>query len=164
MSVTVPPFTTIDEITDIFSQDAVDLRTDDLTDPIISAAAMARLIADATNIIYQYTWLIYNVTDLSNSDWVRTRASYIACYLVSMRRGNPGQYIDRYNSILEELKLIMSRDLYIPGLNITQRQRQRFQIRFSTTAALVRSYATRLRTRSVLTTVNELRTPSPIQM
>lgn len=118
MSITVPPFTTIEEISRIFSSDGVDLRLDDITNPDDNTLAVEETIDDATNLIYQYTWLIYDVTDLSNSKWVRRRATYIACYLLSIRRGNPGQYIDRYNSILEELKLILTRDLYIPGLNI----------------------------------------------
>lgn len=118
MSITVPPFTTIEEISRIFSSDGVDLRLDDITNIDDNTLAVEETIDDATNLIYQYTWLIYDVNDLAGSKWVRRRATYISCYLLSIRRGNPGQYIDRYNSILEELKLIMSRDLYIPGLNI----------------------------------------------
>lgn len=74
------------------------------------------LTSEATDVINTYCLVFYNAADLYNSRWVRSRATWIGCYLLSQRRGNPAQFIPRYQEIMEELLMVMEGRLMIPGL------------------------------------------------
>lgn len=112
------PFTTREEIEHLFSTTAVDLRVDDAANPTEEDDIIDENIDDATEYLNQYVWMNYREADLVASNWVRRRATYVAAHFLSSRRGNPGQYIDRFQSITEELKAICSREMFIPGLNV----------------------------------------------
>lgn len=74
------------------------------------------LVADATQTVNQFCWLFYSELDLSNSHWVRRRASWIGAYYLSQRRGNPSLFNLRYSEIIEELNAVMQGAMQIPGL------------------------------------------------
>lgn len=112
------PFTTREEIEHLFSTTAVDLRVDDAATPTEEDGIIDEQIEDATEYLNQYLWMNYQEADLAASSWVRRRATYVAAHFLSSRRGNPAQYIDRFQAITEELKAIYTRDMYIPGLNV----------------------------------------------
>lgn len=111
-------FSTKTEIEQLFSQVGVTLRLDDTADADASTDVVAQIIDDATGIMLTYLWDQYEVATLAASAWVRTRATYISAYLLSMRRGNDAQFVDRYSRILEELQLIYNRQLKIPMMNV----------------------------------------------
>jgi len=111
--------TSYEEISRLFSTAGVDVRLDDadaVTDTEL--VILDEIIADASETVWQYVWTQYADADISNSTWVRRRATYIAAYFLSQRRGNPSQFIDRYQHIIEELQAVFKRELYIPGLNV----------------------------------------------
>ena len=108
-------FTSRAEIERLFSQEGVDFRLDDADED-----ALNDVITDATEIILQYAWVSYEFSDLLSSSWVRRRATWIAAYFLSMRRGNPAQYVDRYNAIVQELQMIYAKNLWIPRLGVKE--------------------------------------------
>lgn len=121
-------FTTIEEIERLFSEVGVELRLDDGSDtaptllvpsPLYKGTIIDEIISDASEFIWQYTWTRYLETQLTNNKWVRRRATYIACHFLSMRRGNPGQFIDRFELIKEELQLVYSEILHIPDATVS---------------------------------------------
>jgi len=73
-------------------------------------------IDEATDTINQYAMEWYEESRLVNSLWVRRRATVIACWLLSQRRGNPGQFEERVSQITLELEKVLKGDLRIPRL------------------------------------------------
>lgn len=109
-------YSTRDEVVSIFSEIAIDTRIDDNHDETISATEetyLTDLIEESTDIINSYLLPFYTPENLANSRWIRRRCSYMVCHLISSRRGNPAQFQERYDSILEELVRIAKG----PGIN-----------------------------------------------
>lgn len=116
--IATPPdyiYTSRDEMERILSQIGVNLRIDDL-DVAGSEGALESFYIDATLTIDTYVQHYYEPQDLYSSYWVRLRASWLACYYLSQRRGNPALFQLRYNQILEELERVQLGELVIPGL------------------------------------------------
>lgn len=109
------PFTTRDEIERLFGEKAVKLRQEDLQGGDLTLY-WTDLIADATTKMQAYLEMYYEPADLANSRWVRVRATWIGAFLLSQRRGNPAQYLSRYQEIMEELQAIAAGILQVPGL------------------------------------------------
>ena len=98
----------------LFSQDGIDLRTDDTggtKDDMVDDAIM-----DATDMINQHCLGLYPDTELFRSRWVSRRACYLACHFLSQRRGNPAQYQDQYERIERELKQVQELIFVIPRI------------------------------------------------
>jgi phage gp36-like protein len=111
-------YTTRAEVESIYGIRAVDLRLDD--DPesddvdTTEESFLTYLCEEATDIINQYVLQRYDAVALNESSWVRRRAAWIACYLLSQRRGQAKQYVSRYNEIIFDLERIMTGTLIIP--------------------------------------------------
>lgn len=108
-------YTTQREMESVFSRLAVLLRTDD--PPDISPdpdATLTDVIEDATDVCNEYLLPRYAASVLNESKWVRRRCSLIACHLLSERRGNPGQFTDRYEAIIDSFKLVAKGYRQIP--------------------------------------------------
>lgn len=88
----------------------VDVSGDDV------AAIWNELVADGTQTIDAYAAQIYNQADLATSRWVRTRATWIAAFRLSQRKGNNDLFAQRYDQIIEELEKVMTLQLVIPNL------------------------------------------------
>jgi len=114
-------FTSQDEIERLFSRMAIKLRTDDLAGDDI-ADWWEEHISDATLRVWMYIHLfngdIHGLPDatLVNSYWIRRRATWIACYYISQRRGNPSQFNERYLEIIEELEKVQLGLIQIPEI------------------------------------------------
>lgn len=109
-------YTSRAEMASIFTTLALDTRVDDDRSETVSASEETLLeecIEEATDIFNAYLLPFYTDTNLALSRWVRRRCSYVACYLLSQRRGNPAQFADRYAAILEEIQRIAKG----PGIN-----------------------------------------------
>ena len=97
---------------------------DDNRDDTIQAAEetdVTDAIAEATDYINQYCLQLYPATTgdnscpgLAESHWTRRRASYLALHFLSERRGNPGQYIEDFNRITDELQRVSNLQITIP--------------------------------------------------
>lgn len=117
---TIPyTYTSRAEMASIFSTDALDLRVDEDEDDSVSAGEeqlVTDCIEEATDICNQYCLPTYDASAMADSLWVRRRCSYIACYLLSIRRGHAPQYTQQYNSAIEDFKAIFDGKMVIPRL------------------------------------------------
>lgn len=121
--VTAPPiptglqFTSLSEIQRVFSIEGVDNHNEDvLGDPTV----IDELVYRATETVLQFLRGRFDQTDMAASYWVRMKATYIACYYLSIRQGNPALYGDMYNEAM--LDLAQARDgLINPGLKTSAR-------------------------------------------
>ena len=108
-------YTSEAEIDRLLSTAGSDGWLDDLT-PSNRASYYNEIIQDATGTINQYLEKMYNPVDMQSSPWVRRRATYLATYHLTKRRGDPGLYGDDYGRIIEELMEASEGIIQIPGL------------------------------------------------
>ncbi len=109
-------YTSWEEITRLFSAKGVDLRVDDLTDNAELTAYKRELCEDSTDIANSYFLGLYDADDLALSRWVRMRVTWIACYLLSQRRGNPALFIQRYQDCLLDFERVQNGIMSIPNV------------------------------------------------
>ncbi len=110
----VDPLTSLEEIQRVFSIEGVDNHTEDYIDPAL-ADVINETIIRASETCLQFLRGRYSVTAMTDSMWVRMKATYIACYYLSIRQGNPALYGDLYAEAM--LDLAAARDGTIhPGL------------------------------------------------
>lgn len=103
-------YTTQGEIEDYISEEGVDLRLDDLDNV---SDVMTTLCERATARVQSIMRKAYDDIDLAGSVWVRERATVIAVYLLSLRRGNPGLLRDQYEEAMTEMEMVVAGDLWI---------------------------------------------------
>lgn len=109
-------YTSLTEIERLYSQTGVNLRLDDL-DQVERTNFINSIIAEATEMINGWTINYYTPSALTTSQWVRRRATIIACYLLSERRGNPTQFAHHMQRVVDELEKLMTKfpKFQIPG-------------------------------------------------
>lgn len=112
---TITTYTTQEEMERLFGSTAIDLRTDDEADP---SQAITDAIYDATLQINTYCQGRYDPTYMAQSQWVRRNATYLACYFLSKRRGNPEQYEGDYDRIMSQLQAVANGQIIIPNLQV----------------------------------------------
>ena len=108
-------YTSINEIERLISISGSGAWLDDLNGNDITSY-YNEIVQDATGTINQYLEKLYEPLDMSTSFWVRRRATYIAAYHLTKRRGDPGLYGDDYVRIMEELMEASEGLIQIPGL------------------------------------------------
>lgn len=108
-------YTTEHEIINLFSSYGVDLRLDDL-DASRRSEWFTQSISDATETMNGYLAQRHEPQYLKQSYWVRMRATFMAAYYLSRRRGNPSQFVDRIEEIKEEMMEVIAGRLLIPGV------------------------------------------------
>ena len=104
--------TSEEEIKRVFSTDGVDNHLEDLPD---YEDHMNEVIDRATAKVLLYLRGIFSLDDMGSNPWVREKATYIACYLISIRSGNPSLYGQMYEECLIELTQVRAGQLN-PGL------------------------------------------------
>ena len=103
----------------IFSALGILWRIDDDEDEAAAAAELQFIedaLREATDIVNQYAVNYYDVTQLKESRIVARWTAWIACTILSRRRGNPGQFTDEYDNIIRELELVATGQRFIPRL------------------------------------------------
>lgn len=108
-------YTSRAEMSRIASQAGIEGRLEDLID---DDQALLEIMEEATDWVNQYVAMIYNESDLANSRWVRSRATWYACYLLTQRLGNPPLFADRIDQYTEDLKSAMAQRIQIPRLPV----------------------------------------------
>jgi len=110
-------FTSLPEIQRVFSVEGVDNHSEDA---LGDNTVINEIIYRATETVLQFLRGRFAETDMKDSYWVRMKATYIACYYLSIRQGNPSLYGDMYNEAM--LDLAQARDgLINTGLRTTPR-------------------------------------------
>jgi hypothetical protein len=112
-------YTTEEEITRVFSSTGVTLRIDDL-DPLVLTDFWTEICSEATDIANTYLEVFYEPEDLNTSFWVRSRCKWIGAYLLSLRRGNPALFLQRYEEVLEDFQRVFQGELIIPRLPVRE--------------------------------------------
>ena len=107
-------FTSESEMDRLFSESGVDTRINDLNSAQKSTS-ITELAARATEDVQSYLGALYDDQELSNSAWVRDRATVIACYKLSIRLGNDAQYYNQYLDALADLEAARDGLLLVPG-------------------------------------------------
>jgi hypothetical protein len=88
-------YTTQTEIEGYWSSVAAADCMDDAVAPLLTTI-WDEICTAATDEANFYLLRYYQDADLANNRWVRTRTTWIACYLLSMRRANPAQFQTLY--------------------------------------------------------------------
>lgn len=119
-------FTSIEEMRQLFSEVAIEVRTDDFVDdqgdpdPQAIADMEQKAVIRATYRCKSILNRVYNDVDLAQNEWVRERATIIGCYLISIRRGNPAQYADMAMEAMEEMQALVDGELVLIDLPRSQ--------------------------------------------
>lgn len=97
------------------SADGVAYRVDD--NP---PTTLGDVLTDASTIVDEHLYSLYDPAQLVNSDWVRERAADIASYLLCERRGNPVPpgIQAKYERTMTRLEQIRLGVLAVPNLPI----------------------------------------------
>lgn len=120
MAETIPTlYTDRAEVASILSTVGIDVRIDDDDDGTITASPgeekhLDDAILEATDTINIYGQHFYTSAVMAQSLWIRRRAAYLAAHFLSMRRGNPGLFCERFEQIMKELELLRTNQLHIP--------------------------------------------------
>lgn len=109
-------YTSEAEMQRLLSLEGVELRLDDLDDTDDEQTEyLTEVIADATDVINAYLLQTYSASTMETNRWIRSRATWIGCYFLSQRRGNPPPEIfeTRYSQITD----VESGELYRAATN-----------------------------------------------
>lgn len=114
-------FCTAANVEGVLSANGVKLRLDDDQDGAVSSAELEYLTfarGDATETVRFACWMKYADSWLATSNWVNTRATWLAAYALCDRRGNPcpDSIVDRCERYQEELDAIADGKRLIPML------------------------------------------------
>ena len=77
---------------------------------------LADIIAQATDEINFYCLRFYTEALLSENSYIRRLATWIACYHLSQRRGEPERYVGEYNNAIDQLKQVQQGSAQIPRI------------------------------------------------
>jgi phage gp36-like protein len=94
--------TTRKEMARLFKGQGLSFRTD-LEDGDCEEM-LGMYIDDATSTVLSYLGQRYESLPLSQSPWVRIRATWLACYYFSQTGGSPSLFYGRYQAIMDDLK------------------------------------------------------------
>jgi hypothetical protein len=109
-------YTTQAEIERIWSAAAGLLRADDDQDGVAESGVWDDVVNEATDTVNLYLERWYDAEDMANNLWVRRAATWIGAHLLSLRRGDSGNYFDRYERILAALQEIWEGKRQVPRL------------------------------------------------
>lgn len=108
-------FTSAEEVIRLLSLDGSNQWVDDLTKEDYDDY-LSEVISDATLTCLQYIGMKYDANNLYQSYWVRRRATYIAAYHFTKRRGDPGLYGEDYQRSILELEQAADGIIQIPDV------------------------------------------------
>lgn len=108
-------FTTDQEIENLLSENGVNLRTLNIASGQIGAFLL-RCIQRAIHEVRLYTDQKYAPADIEDLAIVRDWVTYIACYYLTKREGNPGLYAGDYDEIIFKLEQLRDGITQLPGV------------------------------------------------
>lgn len=111
-----PLLTSREEIERLYSQIGVDIRTPLAEDP--DFLLLEEIMCHATETIASYTLSHYETADLVGSAYIRRRATILAAFYLSERKGNPPQFVAAAKRVMEDLELIRTNKIIIPDARV----------------------------------------------
>jgi len=105
-------FTSLTEMERVFSESGIDLRSDDFIGSEYSDLIVS-IINSATVRVKTILNKLYDDVDIYENIRVREIATYIACYLLSIRRGNDSLYLGEMLQGMDDLQDMVDGDLFI---------------------------------------------------
>lgn len=81
-----------------------------------TAAIIADIVAEATDEVYIRCQPFYTMDVLANSSYVRRLATWIGCFLLSQRKGEPARYEAKYQSAIDLLDKVMTGKVQLPRM------------------------------------------------
>lgn len=106
-------FTTEEEMQRLFSEVGVQMHSDDFVD---NSEVLYEIIERATGRVKQILNKGFDDSVLHQSPRIREIATIVACYLLSVRRGNPSLYAEMYIEAMADLESIANGDQYLSEL------------------------------------------------
>lgn len=106
------------EIARLYSTIGVDLRLEDSPKTAGKSDIINEIVAWASDTVASYTLHRYDTEDLVSSPWVRRRATILGAYYLSMRRANAPQFVSEAKRVLEDLALVRTGEIIIPGVPV----------------------------------------------
>lgn len=107
-------YTSETEIRRLISSTGANQWIDDIPDDYDDF--LVEVINDATGTINSFLERFHDPDQLYQSYWVRRRATYLACYYLTSRRGDPGIFGEHYDRIMGELDAAAEGVLQVPGV------------------------------------------------
>lgn len=107
-------YTTKAEVELILSADGEDDLVEDLSGGD-QTTLWNSILSETDSIFNLYLCDIYVAADLANNNWVKEKAKWVAAYLITRRRGEPGYYGAMYEEVIKQLEMIREGKLKIPA-------------------------------------------------
>lgn len=114
-------YTSQAEMESVFSVDGILLRMDDDGSAVIDGTEVSNLsdiFDEATDEVNIRVEQRYDPSVLVNNLWVRRAATYIACYIASIRLGNAEQYRGQRDYYIGLLERVKEHKMVIPRLPV----------------------------------------------
>lgn len=109
-------YTSEEALVRLMGEEYYNLVQSDLYDSGTDDEMVAEMIDEAEAIIDMHLSFTYSELDMRSSTWVQRKATWIAAYLLSRRRGNPGNFLDEYMEALDYLERVKEGEFQIPGI------------------------------------------------
>jgi len=112
-------FTSKAEMEREFSVAGVNNRLTDYLNPVDQEEVLDEIIDQATSEAKAILNQLFDDSDLSTKTWIRRRCTIIACYFLSIRKGNDSEYFSQYLDALADFQDLIdgrySLDLPVAG-------------------------------------------------
>jgi hypothetical protein len=109
--------TSLGEMEELFSEAGINFRREDYEDDTDEYVNVVnRRINEATHEAWAILGKVFERNALVSQVWVRRRVTQIACYLMSIRLGNPSQYLAEYQDALADFQDLVDGNYYLEGL------------------------------------------------
>jgi hypothetical protein len=105
------------EVLRVAGEYAIDLMLDDY-DGEDMGYIWHNFLQDADETIAMYVMQHYDPDDLYSTEWIRRRATWMVCNLLSQRRGNNDLFRSKVERIYDELNMIRDGRMRIPGATV----------------------------------------------
>lgn len=107
-------YTTKAEVELILSADGEDDLVEDLSGGD-QTTLWNSILTETDSIFNLYLCDLYDPASIASNNWVSEKAKWVAAYLITRRRGEPGYYAGMYEEVIKQLEMIREGRLKIPA-------------------------------------------------
>lgn len=109
-------YTTRQQVELLLSRYGAMTFADDNRDGIAEPDVWNMILGEASREVDLYLTRWYSPQDMKNNRWIKYITTWIAAYLLTLRRGNPGLFKGRYEMIISWLERIFTGIMQVPDL------------------------------------------------